>query len=197
MWRNIPKSSTRSSSTAIPESRDVFICHASEDKEAVARLLATELRGRGFTVWYDEFDLTLGDPLPTEIERGLASRRFGVVILSPDFYAKNWPQGELDGLDARKVQHGKKVILPGWHNVTAADVEQYSPTVAAKLMWVHRSTALSSAPGRCQGVGPKTASSKCMTQPDQVRDGPTADALYHSAGGAGRCEPRGTAARLA
>ena len=112
---------------------DVFICHASEDKAAVARPLATELRQRGLTVWYDEYILTLGDSLPREIDRGLASCRFGVVILSPDFFAKNWPQRELDGLAAREVRGGEKVILPVWHNVTAGDVEQYSPTLAAKL----------------------------------------------------------------
>ena len=112
---------------------DVFISHASEDKDAIARPLAEQLRERGFSVWYDEYVLKLGDSLPAEIDRGLASCRFGVVILSPRFFAKGWPKRELDGLAAREVRAGQKVILPVWHEVSAADVEQHSPTLAAKL----------------------------------------------------------------
>jgi hypothetical protein len=112
---------------------DVFISHASEDKDAVARPLAEELKRRGFSVWYDEYVLKLGDSLPAEIDRGLANCRFGVVILSPRFFAKKWPRRELDGLAAREVRGGRKVILPVWHDVDAAEVEKHSPTLAAKL----------------------------------------------------------------
>lgn len=65
--------------------------------------------------------------------RRLASCRFGVVVLSSDFFAKNWPRRELDALAAREVRGGQKVILPVWHNVNAEDVERFSPTLAAKL----------------------------------------------------------------
>ncbi len=112
---------------------DVFISHASEDKNAVARPLAEELKRRGFSVWYDEYVLKLGDSLPGEIDRGLANARFGVVILSSHFFAKNWPRRELDGLAAREVRGGRKVILPVWHEVDAGEVEKHSPTLAAKL----------------------------------------------------------------
>ena len=112
---------------------DVFISHASEDKDAVARPLAEELKRRGFSVWYDEYVLKLGDSLPAEIDRGLANCRFGVVILSPRFFAKNWPRRELDGLAAREVRGGRKVILPVWHEVDADEVEKHSPMLAAKL----------------------------------------------------------------
>jgi hypothetical protein len=112
---------------------DFFISHASEDKDAVARPLADELKRRGFTVWYDEYVLKLGDSLPAEIDRGLADCRFGVVILSPRFFAKNWPRRELDALAARETRGGRKVILPVWHEVGAGDVERHSPTLAAKL----------------------------------------------------------------
>jgi hypothetical protein len=112
---------------------DVFISHASEDKDAVARPLAEELKRRGFSVWYDEYVLKLGDSLPAEIDRGLAKSRFGVVILSPRFFAKNWPRRELDGLAAREVRGGRKVILPVWHEVDVTEVERHSPTLAAKL----------------------------------------------------------------
>jgi hypothetical protein len=52
--------------------RDVFISHASEDKDAVARPLAKELLRRGHSVWFDEYELVLGDSLRENIDRGLA-----------------------------------------------------------------------------------------------------------------------------
>jgi hypothetical protein len=111
---------------------DVFISHAHEDKEAVARPLATELRSRGIRVWYDEFALSLGDSLRRSIDRGLAESRFGVVVLSPSFFAKEWPMRELNGLTSRESAGGK-VILPLWHGVQQPDVARYSPLLADRL----------------------------------------------------------------
>jgi hypothetical protein len=111
---------------------DVFICHAWEDKEEIARPLAEALQQAGLQVWYDEFTLELGDSLRRSINQGLKASRYGVVILSPAFFEKEWPQKELDGL-AAKERHGEKVILPVWHNATYDDVEQYSPELADRL----------------------------------------------------------------
>ncbi|HEY7328024.1 MAG TPA: toll/interleukin-1 receptor domain-containing protein [Gemmataceae bacterium] len=111
---------------------DVFISHASEDKDAVARPLAESLQTSGYKVWYDESTLTLGDNLRRSIEHGLANSRFGIVILSPSFFAKKWPQLELDGLFALERPDQKK-ILPVWHNVTASDVERFSSFLAMRL----------------------------------------------------------------
>jgi TIR domain len=77
---------------------DVFISHASEDKEAIARPLAEALVNAGLKVWYEAFSLKLGDSLRQSIDRGLAQSRYGVVILSPNFFEKQWPQRELNGL---------------------------------------------------------------------------------------------------
>ncbi len=112
---------------------DLFISHASEDKTAIARPLAVRLRDRGWAVWFDEFELVLGDRLRETIDRGLAETRFGVVILSPHFFAKQWPQRELDGLTAREVGTGRKLILPVWHEVDYAFVARFSPTLADRL----------------------------------------------------------------
>jgi hypothetical protein len=114
---------------------DIFISHASEDKEQVAKPLAEELQKRGLRVWYDEFSLSLGDSLRRSIDEGLAQSRFGVVVLSRGFFAKEWPQRELDGLTSREVVGGK-VILPIWHGVSHADVVTYSPTLADRLAMV-------------------------------------------------------------
>lgn len=111
---------------------DVFISHASEDKEDVARPLAAHLREQGLSVWLDEFELTLGDSLRRSIDRGLSKSRFGVVILSKAFFSKEWPNRELDGLVAREKNIGK-VILPIWHNVSRDEVLKFSPTLADRL----------------------------------------------------------------
>ena len=109
---------------------DVFISHASEDKDEVARPLADLLVDRGLVVWYDDFSLTIGDSLRRQIDRGLAGSRFGVVILSPDFFRKEWTQAELDGLVAKQRSNGGKVVLPIWHRITKDDVLAASPTLA-------------------------------------------------------------------
>ncbi len=115
------------------DERDIFISHATEDKEAIARPLANELQRRGYSVWFDEFALRLGDSLRREIDRGLAISRFGVVILSPTFFAKEWPQRELDALTALETQRGERRILPIWHNVDHELVAAYSPTLADRV----------------------------------------------------------------
>lgn len=111
---------------------DVFICHAWEDKETVARPLAIALQRVGLKVWYDEFTLKIGDSLRRSIDYGLSKSKYGVVILSPSFFSKEWPQRELDGLVAREISSGK-VILPVWHNVTRYDIEHFSPVLADRL----------------------------------------------------------------
>ena len=111
---------------------DVFISHASEDKAALVEPLAKALRDLGAEVWYDEFTLTVGDSLARSIDRGLAQARFGVVVLSPAFFAKDWPEYELRGLLARELGRDK-VVLPIWHNVSREEVLQYSPPLADKL----------------------------------------------------------------
>jgi hypothetical protein len=111
---------------------DAFISHASEDKIAVARPLARELGKLGFSVWYDEFSLKVGDSLRRTIDQGLRLSRFGVLILSKNFFAKNWPQYELNGLVSREMD-GKKVLLPVWHGVTKKEVENFSAPLSDKV----------------------------------------------------------------
>lgn len=111
---------------------DLFISHASEDKDEFVRPLAEALQALGVSVWYDEFQLKVGDSLRRSIDKGLADSRFGVVVLSGAFFAKNWPQYELDGLVAREM-NGVKVILPVWHRVTKDEVMRFSPTLADRV----------------------------------------------------------------
>ncbi len=111
---------------------DVFISHASEDKDEVVRPLAHALANKNLTVWYDEFELKIGDSLRRKIDKGLANSRFGIVVLSKDFIKKGWTNYELDGIITKAVG-GDQVILPIWHNITKKEVIDYSPSLADKL----------------------------------------------------------------
>lgn len=111
---------------------DFFIAHASEDKQAIARPLAAALAQCGFRVWLDELQLRIGDSLRRKIDEGLANSRYGVVILSPHFFAKEWPQRELDALVSREEVQ-VDTILPVWHGVSKVDVARFSPILASRL----------------------------------------------------------------
>ena len=111
---------------------DVFVAHATEDKEAVARPLAHALQKRGLVVWFDEFELRIGDSLRRKIDSGIARSRFGIVVLSHPFFAKDWSQYELDGLVTMAVS-GNQVTLPLWHEISKDQVIKRSPSLADKV----------------------------------------------------------------
>ena len=117
---------------------DVFVSHASEDKDTVARPLAERLRQLGLKVWFDEFELKIGDSLRRKIDKGLANSKFGVVVLSKSFIKKGWANYELDGIITKSVS-GQQVVLPIWHDITKQEVIDYSPSLADKLA---RNTAI-------------------------------------------------------
>ncbi len=111
---------------------DVFISHASEDKEDIVTPLAMALRNNGLIVWYDDFELKIGDSLRRKIDKGLANSRFGIVVLSKNFIKKGWTNYELDGIISKSVS-GEQIVLPIWHNITKQEVIEYSPSLADKL----------------------------------------------------------------
>lgn len=108
---------------------DAFICHASEDKEIIVRPLANILVEKGFDIWFDEFELTVGDKLRESIDKGLINSRYGIVVLSPSFFKREWSKRELDGLTALEIE-GKSLILPIWHDIGMDDLLDYSPPSA-------------------------------------------------------------------
>lgn len=110
--------------------RDVFISHASEDKD-FARPLAEHLVSQGISVWFDEYELKLGDSLRRKIEDGLLHSRHGLVLMSKSFFQKDWPQKELDALFSLETQERR--ILPLWHGLDAADIKQSAPLLADKV----------------------------------------------------------------
>ncbi|MDO8847529.1 MAG: toll/interleukin-1 receptor domain-containing protein [Coriobacteriia bacterium] len=115
-----------------PVLKKLFISHASEDKDAVAKPLAEALICNGLMVWYDEFSLFLGDSLKARIDEGLRECDYAVIVLSKAFFLKHWTMEELDGVAALENVRKQKVLLPIWHEVNQVDISRYSPTLAGK-----------------------------------------------------------------
>jgi hypothetical protein len=111
---------------------DIFISHASEDKDSFVDPLARRLRQLAVRVWYDEFVLVPGDRLSEKIADGLAKSRCGLLIISRSFLGKSWPRYEMSGLVNRFVEDNARLI-PVWLGVTRADVAQFNPALADLL----------------------------------------------------------------
>ena len=118
--------------TSTNKEYDVFISHASEDKDDVVRPLAISLSEKGIKVWYDEFELKIGDSLRRKIDEGLSKSKFGIVVISRYFIQKGWTNYELDGLITKAIS-SQQILLPIWHNITKQEVIDYSPSLADKV----------------------------------------------------------------
>ncbi len=117
--------------------RDLFISHASEDKDAFVRPLVKALIKEGVSVWYDEHELTIGSDLAAEITKGLIHSRYGVVVMSSNFFKlkKKWPDREVRALTAQEDADGSSRILPIWHEVDQAFVASKNPILAGLIAW--------------------------------------------------------------
>ena len=100
---------------------DVFMSYASEDR-GVASRLAEKMRERGVAVWFDLFEISLGDSLSEKINEGLLKSNFGLLLVSKVFLSKitidsrNWVKREYGGLSARETG-SRKLLVPIWLNV--------------------------------------------------------------------------------
>lgn len=88
---------------------------------------------RGHSVWYDEAELCVGDSLTEEIDRGLTTSRFGVVILSRAFFAKRLTRRELQAFIARETAGGVRAVLPVWHEIDEHYLVETAPLLADVL----------------------------------------------------------------
>jgi hypothetical protein len=126
-----PISTTRSTGATTGKDYDYFLSYASEDRRSIAHPLYDALTAQGISVWFDQMVLEVGQSLTRSIDRGLATCKFGVVILSHSFFDKKWPIYELSGLVQRmNMENGQGVILPIWHDVTHEDVANFSPSLS-------------------------------------------------------------------
>ncbi|WP_448697836.1 TIR domain-containing protein [Mucilaginibacter sp. AW1-3] len=111
---------------------DVFISHASEEKDDIAKPLAKMLENAGLRVWIDKSEIAIGDSIRSKIDEGLFNSVFGIIILSQNFFQKEWTKNEFDALLALEV-NGQHKILPVWHGVTKEEVFRFSPILAGRL----------------------------------------------------------------
>jgi predicted nucleotide-binding protein len=111
------------------ENYDVFISYSEKDK-LFARDLVELLRSKGLSVWYDNGELRFGDSILRQIENALEHSNYYLVILSPDYFSKQWTQFELGVAWARA---GKNRILPIYMGpIKNTDIRKFSPIFADK-----------------------------------------------------------------
>jgi hypothetical protein len=92
--------------------KDVFICHASEDKDSYIKPLTELLKDNDISFWIDSEDLRVGDHLDQSIIQALNSARFGLVIFSKDFLSKEWTNRELQLIRDREETENEIILLP-------------------------------------------------------------------------------------
>jgi RES domain-containing protein len=96
----------------IHKKTDVFLCHASEDKQLVVDPLAKSLRAAGITCWYDQDEVRWGDSLTGKVNQALSTCQFVIVILSRSFLRKQWPQREWQAALNKEFALGRTFVLP-------------------------------------------------------------------------------------
>jgi len=95
-----------------PESWDVFICHASEDKANIVEPIYRHLDSRGIRCWYDRDEILWGDSIITKINEGLRSSQFVTVVISPALLAKPWAKKEMNAALSQEIEQEKTRVLP-------------------------------------------------------------------------------------
>lgn len=105
-------SSPYSPATGPSPIRDVFICHASEDKENVVEPLVSAFEASGISFWYDQRETRWGDSVTGAVNQGLKEARFVIVVLSRAFISKQWPQREWRAALNREIALGRTLVLP-------------------------------------------------------------------------------------
>ncbi|GAB3226440.1 hypothetical protein GCM10027423_63320 [Spirosoma arcticum] len=115
---------------SLPELRDIFLCHAWDDRKEAAKELHDLLESKGVSVWFSEKDVLLGSPLLREIDKGLAKSRVGIVLVTPALLRRIQNQGiadkELSALLAREL------LVPVVHNTTHEALREISPLLASR-----------------------------------------------------------------
>lgn len=114
----------------IPDLRDVFLCHAWDDRKGAAKELHDLLEENGVSVWFSEKDVLLGSSLLREIDKGLANSKVGLVLVTPSFIERVRNEGiaekELSALLARDL------LVPIVHNTTFDRLREVSPLLGSR-----------------------------------------------------------------
>lgn len=110
------------------DKKDIFICHASEDKDEVVIHLVKALDNAGITYWYDQAEIKWGDSITQKVNDGLKISRYVVVILSEAFISKNWPQRELNSalnIEASSMEVRVLPLLYGDKRISNLIIKKY------------------------------------------------------------------------
>ena len=132
----------------LPERRDVFLCHAWDDRAGAAKELHDLLESRGVSVWFSEKDVALGMPLLREIDRGLAKSRVGIVLVTPALLRRIQDQGIAD--KELSVLLARDQLVPIVHGTTYEALREVSPLLGSR-------TGLSTAENPMADVAAKLA----------------------------------------
>ncbi|MEJ1399119.1 MAG: toll/interleukin-1 receptor domain-containing protein [Candidatus Sedimenticola sp. (ex Thyasira tokunagai)] len=115
---------------SVPDLRDVFLCHAWDDRKGAAKELHDLLESHGISVWFSEKDVLLGATLLREIDKGLAKSRVGIVLVTPALLSRLAGEGiadkELSALLARDL------LVPIVHDTTYEDLREVSPLLGSR-----------------------------------------------------------------
>lgn len=111
------------------ETRDFFICHASEDKDDFVEILARKMIEGNLTCFYDSYDLSPGDSITTKIQDGLKYCNFGLIIISKNFINKTFAKQELNYFLKKQDSKNSKII-PIWYKVELEVVENEYPLLS-------------------------------------------------------------------
>lgn len=114
----------------LPDLRDVFLCHAWDDRQGAAKELHDLLQSRGVSVWFSEKDVPLGTPLLREIDKGLAKSRVGIVLVTPALL--NRLRGESIADKELSVLLARNLLVPIVHQTTYEALREVSPMLASR-----------------------------------------------------------------
>lgn len=92
--------------------KDVFLCHASEDKATIVEPLYRALFGAGISCWYDNAEIIWGDSITAKVNEGLSKSDYVLAVLTENFMKKNFPKSELFAALNKSSSSGKAVVLP-------------------------------------------------------------------------------------
>ena len=113
-----------------PDLRDVFLCHAWDDRQGAAKQLHDLLEAAGVKVWFSEKDLGLGVPMMRAIDKGLAASRIGLVLVTPALLAR-LPKESVADKELSALLAGNRLV-PIVHNTTYEALRNVSPMLASR-----------------------------------------------------------------
>lgn len=115
---------------SLPDLRDVFLCHAWDDRRGAAKELHDLLESHGVSVWFSEKDVLHGSPLLREIDKGLAKSRVGIVLVTPAFLDRILGEGIAD--KELSVLLARELLVPIVHDTTYEALRDISPMLASR-----------------------------------------------------------------